>query len=285
MSVADLATRAVRKAGLVRSELKLGPTDSLCPLDAAEKLGVLVRLAAIPSLEGVYARGDTSLVILNAQRPPGRRRHTCAHELGHHFFGHGVCLDQNSGLTSGWNPEEFTADRFATALLMPKLAVLSSITRRGWTADALTPTQVLVLAQDLGVSYTNLINHMTRTLRLITVDHGAVLRRAGVNLRRLRFELAGFQTKNDLIVVDRWWGARAVDAEVGDIVLLPQEGEFVGSCLTRFSHPTPHLRATATGCGSLALAPDRNPVSVRVSRRDFVGLARYRHLEEPENGN
>lgn len=45
-----LATQAVRAAARLRADLKIGPANSVCPFDIAKRLGVVVRLEALPSL-------------------------------------------------------------------------------------------------------------------------------------------------------------------------------------------------------------------------------------------
>ena len=44
--------------------------------------------------------------------------------------------------------------------------------------------------------------------------------------------------------------------------------------------PVVHIQGTSPGKGTLSLTDSRPPVEVRVSRRGFTGLARYRHLED-----
>ena len=190
----ELATRAAREAARVRMRLGIGPTSSLCPLDIADALGIVVRLDALPSLEGMYAPGDRDTVLLGAERPWGRVRHTCGHELGHHVFQHGTCVDELCvGRQPTWEPEEYLADRFSTALTMPKLAVGDALRRRGWNPATLTAEQAFLLAQDFGVGYRNFVSHAERSLRMLSPSAADSLRRQGRQLGRLRTAVAGFR--------------------------------------------------------------------------------------------
>lgn len=285
MNFHRLATQSTRAAARLRAELEIGPADAVCPFDLTERLGVVTWLASVPSLEGMYSPEGAPTIIVGAERPPGRRRHTCAHELGHHVFGHGLRLDQmaeEADIGSG-QPEEYVADRFAVALLMPKLAVESALTRRGWSASTLTAKQAFRVSQDLGVSYSNFIRHLDHTLGVLDGGQVGELRRAGRRLPRLRASLAGFPVANDLIVADRHWGARLIDVEVGDVVLIPDGGVPMGDCVCFVREPIPHLRAVAAGEGSVTLGEGRVIKGIRVSLRNFTGLARYRHLEDPDD--
>lgn len=279
MNLRELATRAVRAAARLRADHGVGAADAVCPFDLAQKAEILARLTALPSVEGVYSPAPRATVVVNSERPAGRRRFTCAHEIGHHVFQHGAWVDELASEDegrSGWSPEEFLASRFASALLMPKLAVESAFTRRGWRVCTSRPEEIYVVAQDLGVGYTTLVGHLATTLGRISASAADALRR--VRLPVLRSRIAGFQVEHDLVAVDDHWGRRPIDIEVGDVVLLTGAAAFGGTCATYVDGPVPHLMAVAPGTGELGLRHVHS--LVRVSRRAFAGLARYRFLEE-----
>lgn len=287
MTRLHLAAKAAKMAIRLRAELGVEPADSVSPFDLAQHLCVVVQFVSLPTLEGVYSAGRDPVILISSQRPPGRRNHTCAHELGHHVFGHGQCFEQlaQQGAESDWQPEEFVADRFAVALLMPKLVVDSAISRRGWSVPFLTAEQAFVIAQDLGVGYGNLIGHLELTLGALSGSHARQLRLAGRPLRHLRKKIAGFEPNHDLIVADRHWGARPIDVEVGDVIVVPDDATPSGGCVALANRPEPHLLAVSPGEGSITLDEDRQPTTIRVSRRNFTGLARYRHLEDPDDAS
>jgi Zn-dependent peptidase ImmA (M78 family) len=240
--------------------------------------GVDVRLEAIKSLEGMYTP-DGPLVVVGSLRPRGRRSYTCAHELGHHLFGHGVRVDELLADRAGAGPgddAEYLANRFAAALLMPKLAVLYAFAARRWDVASCTPVQALTIAGFLGVGYTTLIDYLESTLTLIGA---AVARELRVTSPKdVREEVAGSKASDGLVVVDESWDGRPVDAEVGDLVLVPAGTQVeagpgvagrVGDAAIRANAPgTARLRRGSWGA------------ALRVMRTGYTGLATYRYLEE-----
>jgi uncharacterized protein DUF955 len=278
MNTARLATQAVRSAALIRSRCGIGPGKAVCPFDVAEQLGVVVRLVGLPSLEGIYSPNPKPTIVVNAERPAGRRRYTCGHELGHHVFGHGERIDEIVDVPRQSTPEEFLAQRFSGALLMPKFAVEAAFTRRRWPFASPTPEQVFVVAQDLGVGYSTLIVHMEATLRIMPSSIAKALSRA--SLQKIRLKFAGIQIPNDLVVVDEQWGARPVDIEVDDCVLVPWASAINGMNAVALDRSFACWQIRSPGIGSITLASNNKVVTIRVSRRKFTGLARYRHLEE-----
>ena len=94
--------------------------------------------------------------IVSSLRPPGRQAFTCAHEFGHHVYGHGDQFDElveDRRQARRYDSKEFEADCFASALLMPKTAVLKGLAARGWNARNLSPERAYRLASWLGVGY------------------------------------------------------------------------------------------------------------------------------------
>ena len=87
------------------------------------------------------------------------------------------------------------------------------------------------------------------------------------------------------MVADEHWGGRPIDIETGDVVLLSRAAEFEGNCAILVSQPIPHLQAAAPGLGTVTLARNLPSIAVRVSRRGYAGLARYRYLEDAEDGD
>jgi hypothetical protein len=280
VNLRQLATQAARAAARLRADHGIGPADAVCPFDLAEQMGVVVRLLPAPSMEGMYSPDPKPTILVAAERPAGRRRYTCSHEIGHHVFGHGTRLDALEDGNRSWDPEEFVAHRFASGLLMPKIAVDSAFARRGLSVLEPSPESVLVVAQDLGVGYTTLLGHLERTLACVSSTAAEVLRR--VSLPRLRSSIAGFAIEHDLVVLDECWGRRAIDIEVGDVVTSPGAIRLEGNCAILESDPSTHVRAVTPGIGNIVLN-DSRPVPVRVSRRRFSGLARFRYLEEVDD--
>ena len=273
MNRAQLVQLAIREAGRVRFRHGCSLEDAICPFDLAQRMGLTVQFMSIRSLEGMYA-ADTLTIVVGSERPAGRRRFTCGHEIGHHVFKHGTSLDQLGVAAS--SPQEFLADAFAGALLMPKLAIDASLSRRQWTHRPLTPAMVFTLSQELGVGYSTLLTQLNGTLRYLTAAQADALAR--VRLPELRRIIAGCEVERDVFPVDDGWGGRALDIEVGDIVRtiacasdvrLLHEG--ADGCLV----------AQRPGVGWLLL-PSGRQIAVRVSRRQYAGRAIYRHEEDED---
>jgi IrrE N-terminal-like domain len=279
-----LAARAVKAAGHVRQRCGIPVDAPVCPFDIAESLEIPVRLVPLPTLEGMYVR-ETGTILVGTQRPAGRRRYSCAHEVGHHVFGHGTRIHRTSGLLHGFHPadvswtEEFLANRFAEALLMPKLVVMSAFARRGWAAAQASPTQVFRVAHELGVGYRSLVAHMLKTLHVLDAASARALQR--VRLKAIRRRLTGELCDGDVVVLDEFWRRPYLDVEVGDIIVTDVASEFAGKALRRRPVQT-QIVAIANGTAEVTLSTVSRPFPVRISRRDFFGLARYRHLEDED---
>ena len=279
MNITDLAKVAVRAAARVRLDAGVGPAESICPYDVAEALGVPVRLVAAPSLEGMYSPEPAPTIIVNTERPAGRRRFTCGHEIAHHIFKHGTRLDELGANAETWSPEEFIAQRFAAALLMPNLVIDSAFARRKRSIADATPELIFTIAQELGVGFTTLVGHLEKTLKRVTAAQAAALRHT--DLKELRPTMIGRAVEHDLVIVDEQWRRRTLDLEIGDMAALLAGGRFQGDCASLRKGGRTYLAAKTQGVGELILDGCAYPIAVRVSRRKFTGIARYRHMEEP----
>ena len=94
MSRTDLAKRALEKSLEIREEYGYDFRSPLCVYELADRARVTVRFVDDVSMEGVYASLAKPKILISSLRPAGRRAFTCAHELGHHFFGHGSTIDE-----------------------------------------------------------------------------------------------------------------------------------------------------------------------------------------------
>jgi hypothetical protein len=280
-----LALRATSMALRARQKQEITPDQPCSVYDLAGNLGVEVRFAELPSAEGVYSPGKP-VIIVSSLRPPGRQAFTCAHELGHHAYGHGEQFDElveERGKRRKYDPKEFEADCFASALLMPKTALLKGMAVRGWSPKNISPEQLYTLASWLGVGYGTLVGNMSWGMNLIGQQQAGLLEK--VKLPQIRRSILGYECRDHLIVVDQAWTGRAIDAQVGDVILLPPatmiESDVVESIR---SDANRHLvRAINPGVGR-ALIPDTGWAQyLRVSRKQFSGLARFRYLEEVED--
>ncbi len=284
----QLVMKAMEAALKVRRDRHVRLWAPVCVYDLAEEMGVEVRFLPCSSMEGMYCKSNRPVIFVSALRPAGRQAYTCAHELGHHVFGHGSLLVDEflevSGVQNRRDPREILADMFAAFLLMPKSAVERAFTARGWDPRSCTPLQVYTIAGWLGVGYRTLLNHMANTLHLISTYQAHEMEK--LPLSTIRAGYLKRETKENLIIVDAYWSERAIDVQVGDLIQLPanvcQEGDFV-----RFQEDNEHGRlfcATRQGqLGRLFHPTTGWEAFVRVSRKDFTGRARYRHLEDPDD--
>ena len=276
-----MARQAMGAALRARRSAGYGLDHAVCVYDLAEKLGVEVRFLDLPSVEGMYSSATGPTIIISSLRPPGRRAFTCAHELGHHEHGDGVEIDE---LVERWDeprfdPKEFAADCFAGALLMPKMAVSKAFAVRGWSIEECTPAQAFMVAGYFGVGYTTLIHHLRSALQMLADTRAQALLR--VSPRQAQSLLLGWQTPQNVVVVDAHWTGRAVDVEVGDLILVRGGAQSEGACLEPASDVEPGrlFRAVEPGVGRLE-ATTAWSAFVRVSRRHYMGRARFRHWEE-----
>lgn len=94
---------------------------------------------------------DANLVIINAKRPITRQRFTAAHELCH--FLKDSKLNPFICLSNSVDRIEKYADRFASALLMPKDELKRQIDSRISVEGQLTLDDVLIIAEYFGTSF------------------------------------------------------------------------------------------------------------------------------------
>lgn len=283
----DLAIDALGRALRLRGEMGIKPQAPADIFDIIDRLGIQLRFLPIPSLEGVYQGPPNPIILVSSDRPPGRQAYTGAHELGHHVYGHGVAVgvasdDAGQEPPESTGPEEYLADRFAGFFLMPKTAVKHGFRVRGWEPKNCTPPQVYTVAGWLGVGYTALVHHMRGSLGMLTYPQSARLLKA--TPRNIRAAILGRKVPHNLFVVGEKWTDRAVDVQVGDLIVLPPGTRYEGANLRMVEETatTVLLAATAPGLGRVYRPQSGWAAYVRVSKRNYVGLGPYRHEEDPD---
>jgi hypothetical protein len=90
----QLAKDALMKALRLRRKMGISLEAPVCVFDLANEMGIEVRFVDVPSLEGIYSKWPEPVIIVSSLRPPGRQASTGGHELGHHEYGHGFCIDE-----------------------------------------------------------------------------------------------------------------------------------------------------------------------------------------------
>jgi Zn-dependent peptidase ImmA (M78 family) len=198
-----LAIQAMQAAAATRAKAKLDQISPICIYGLCETLGVSVRFNNI-NMEGMYQRGVPPRIHLSARRPLPRRAYNCAHELGHHVFGHGSSVDElrEDAKADPWeDPKEFLADTFAGFILMPIIGLRRAFSVRGWTPETATPAQLFSIACQFGVGYKTLLTHLSTGVNMLPRGRATVLQR--VKPKALRAEILGVVTPEPLVVADR----------------------------------------------------------------------------------
>src|SRR5258707_15068801 len=88
-----LTYEAAQEAADARDAAGVQQDVPICAYDLAHVLNASVRFVDV-NMEGIYERGPPARILLSPYRPLVRRTFNCAHELGHHRFGHGSTIDE-----------------------------------------------------------------------------------------------------------------------------------------------------------------------------------------------
>lgn len=275
-----LAQQAMHKSVDIRAKQRLGTSNPICIYNLCERLNINVRFVAV-SMEGLYVRDDPPIILLSAFRPLPRRNFTCAHEVGHHVFGHSSYLDELLEDTGkkATKPDEFLVNTFAGFLLMPILAVKKAFAQRKWEISTATPEQIFVVACSFGIGYETLIGHLAYSLKIITPQKAESL--AKIKLKQIRNSILGFSFDGPLIAADKYWSLPTLDAEVQTLLLLPHKTEVSNDVIIA---QTDHLQgriflANRPGTAEI-LGEDGWQVRVQISKREFEGIIKFRFLEQ-----
>lgn len=278
----EIARLALLKAEQSRGKARVLATEPIDPIDAScDVFGCEVVFKALPSLEGIYSTEPRPTIVIGSERPYGRQYFTCAHELGHHVFGHGTSLDELEADFSACSDEEYAANVFASYFLVSKLAFLAAIKERGFRVAEISPWQMFKLAHYFGVGYSTIINHACYALEVITATQRKHL--LGYQPKSFK-EVMQIPTSSDVFVADYHWKKKALNACVGDYILLPSDCEVSDNGerilyidqydnLARFKVVSPgYARA-------LSMENDWG-INIRLSKKCYEGFAQYRFLED-----
>lgn len=280
----DLAKQALERSLEVREEYGYDFRSPLCIYELADRAGIKVQFVDDISMEGIYAALAKPTILISSLRPLARRAFTCAHELGHHFFGHGTTIDElkEDADKGHFSPNEFLVDAFAGFLLMPAQAIKRAFASRSLDPSSATPEETYTIASSFGVGYETIIGHLAHSLRYIAPARADVLRKS--KLPKIRERILGFPANDHLVIADHHHAIGTLDAEVGTLILLPSDAA------TDSDHIEPYtdvaagrvFRALRPGLARASVPGADWGVVVRVSRLQYAGLARYRHLEETD---
>lgn len=269
--------RARKKAGL---DLK-SPTniDRLC-----EAYGITVRFNDI-NMEGMYEKSSKPRIHVSALRPLARRVFTCVHELGHHIFNHGSSIDElqdNLYKYKDRPPEEILADSFAAFTLMPTLGIRHAFNIRKLNPETASASEIYAIACNFGVGQATLVNHIHYSLQMISKQRRDELGK--ITPKKIRTELLGTETSEPLIYVDQHFNASTLDVEVGTMLLLPHKVIVDINMLSpKGSVQNGRIfQVFKTGITRVMIPGSEWATYIRVAKQNYVGLARYRHLEDED---
>jgi Zn-dependent peptidase ImmA (M78 family) len=272
----DRALRCRIKAGYEANE-------PVCVFDIATKLNVEVRFVAGNSFGGMYAK-DFEKILIPTMRPPGRQAFTCAHELGHWAFGHGTRVELIDELDKGGSddPDERMANVFASHLLMPDWAVADAFRRRSLVPARCEALECYRIANQLGIGYETLVQHLHYGVQLIKEDQAERLLRTSP--KEIRANVLGTVESRHLVFVDQHWWRVPIDLTVGDALIMPVGFQADGPVLRQVGitfHGT-WFEAVRPGYGRVCSEDSGWSSFVRSARKDYVGRSRFRFLEDPD---
>jgi hypothetical protein len=276
-----LLQRANQAAVDARSAAGLDLTAPIDVYELAERLEARVLFLDV-SMEGFYQKGPPARILLSAKRPLARRAFTCAHELGHHWFGHGSRIDELKADERHQSdiPEEVLANGFASFLLMPSIGLRSAFNGRGWSIDTADPMQMLTIATEFGVGYTTLLTHLAISLRDLPYERREELERW--TPQRIRQHLLGDDEFTGLAIVDAHSEAKSVDLEIGYGLTVPSGTVVEGAALKQLRSAPMFDVYEAVKRGRSTLTVTGRKIEARVAPASFVGRANYRFLEDPD---
>lgn len=282
----NLHRKAVTKADKIRTQLGLDIFQPIDIIDSCIKLGITVRFVDI-NMEGLYTRqknGSHPTIILSNQRPLPRRYYTCAHELGHHCFNHGLKLDvlsEQQAFSTHKDSDEQLVDSFAGALLMPLAGVQSEFIKRNWTPQESSPIEFYTVCSVFSVGYQTLITHCKanglindmKAKSLMTVRPAKILE---------NFVSAPIKEKSYFRIIDDQTQSSIFDLEVSNYLILPSDVIVEGDHLQKLSmsntEKSIHV-AIKPGIVRAISKKANNSYFIRIQNAKYVGLAEYRHLE------
>lgn len=276
----SIAVEALKKALLVRQEHGYKRTDAFCVFDLTEKIGIELRFVDVNSFEGAFVLTPKKNIHISANRPQARQRFTCAHELGHFFYNHGMSIDEavDEERCCDEGAQELEANLFASFLLMPSTTVCGGFASRGLDINTASPLDIYKVSTWLGVGYTTLIGHLHYGIKKLSADRFIELKT--MFPKSIIEKFLGIEWGNSVYPVDAYWKGRPVDISINDLVITPQlatiDGENVKYMYS--SNGCHYYLGVKPGIGKMSF--DEWSSFVRVSRRPYIGRGKFRHLGE-----
>jgi len=280
----SLAMKGMQAAIAARSATGRDQKSPVCVYEICEANKVTVRFNDI-SMEGMYDRAPVPRIHVSSLRPVARRNFTCAHELGHHVFGHGSTIDELrvDDAYEEKAPDEILADAFASFLLMPTLGIRDAFNRRGLSPEKASPIELYAMACSFGVGQSTLVNHLAFSIGAISRARRDFLGKT--TPKAIRTALLEEEVPEHLTYADEFWNSPTLDAEQDAFLLLPRGVVFDTDFLVpeKWMRDGVLLRAVRPGISRVTIPGTDWATYVRIARHRYIGLAKYRHLEESED--
>lgn len=227
---------AARSHGALQVDLGAPRVDVVSAISRA-RLDLFWR--PMPHLFGLYVNepGAKVGILVNNGLPRGARRHTAAHELGHHTLDHATTVDDGSTIDVGhgavdllpkagkqrrWPDQEMCAEAFAAWFLMPRRVVLAALRLLGLERPE-SALDVYRLSVVLGTSYATTLRHLPN-LRLATARDSGIWSRVPPGRLKARLDRGvepPADRRRDVVVVSETTSHIPLEVEAGDRLVLP----------------------------------------------------------------
>ena len=231
------------------------PVDVNAAINAA---GLPLMFRPMPGLFGVYMEANEQRgILVNAGLTTANRRHTGAHELGHHELAHRPdparecaidSVNTRVGNVRGQGEVEMTAEAFATWFIMPRRAILTALSDMR-IASPTSAAEVYLLSLLLGATYRATCRHLVNARFVTRVAADAWAR---VQPARLKRDAAAGYPLASTFDLDVWSltapGTFNVEATVGDLLVLDEADAAVAEGLPGLSRVADGARAAVFRC-------------------------------------
>jgi hypothetical protein len=278
-----LYKKALIKADEIRAELGLNMFQAVNVYDACIHLGISVRFLDI-NMEGMYVKqegGTNPTILISNQRPFPRRAYSCAHELGHHVFGHGFKIDalSESGSEGSNDADEFLVDCFAGSFLMPIAGIQAEFTKRNWVISKSSPIDFFTVCSVFGTGYQTMITHC-KANGLISSDKAITLSKLKPSTI-LKSIISADISNSYFKIIDRQPQLALIDLEVTNYIILPEDILIEGDHLKKIKETNFGTAYQAVKPGIVRVYSVNGTFNsfVRIQNILYSGLAEYRHLE------
>ncbi|AUA81052.1 ImmA/IrrE family metallo-endopeptidase [Pseudomonas aeruginosa] len=280
-----LVMKGMQAAIATRKDGGQDQKSPICIYGLCEQLGVTVRFNDI-NMEGMYDKEPKPRIHVTALRPIARRNFTCAHELGHHVFGHGSTIDElkdDQSRLGDNSPNEVLADSFAAFMLMPTMGLREAFAKRGLDPNKASALDIYAVACNFGVGQATLVNHLAYGIDMISAAQRERLGK--ITPKRIRAQILGDDVAEHLTLADSSWTSSTLDTEEANLIVMPS-GVIVDTSILQ---PIRDLstgrlfRAMKAGITRVTVPGTPWATYVRIARKRYTGLARYRHLEDTDD--